>query len=144
MPFSCQVQPKEIKDNGFHSVQPTDEQVSFRGTQSGLEIRIPSSARYEAILLTLIEKLETSSSFFRGARVTIRFSEDPIPGIFADIETIALKYELTIVSMRSRGDDTKLSKSSLNLVQDETIESSEEDTGVPPKLADLVAHFQRD
>ena len=144
MSYSFPLQQKENKEADFQPAQQSEEAVCFRGTQSGLEIRISSSARYEAILLSLIEKLETSSSFFRGARVTIRFSAIPIAGIFADIETIAQKYGLTIVSMRSLGDDTKLSKSSLNLVQVKSSKSANDDSDVSPKLADLVEHLQRD
>ena len=119
-----------------------DETVMFRGTQAGLEIHIDSEARFEAVLLALIEKLETSSSFFHGARVTIRFSGAPIEGILADLEAIALKYQLTIASVRSLGDDEKLLK--------QTKAKAKSDQPTPPpkelsiKVVELVEQILSD
>ena len=75
--------------------------VFFKGTTDGLEIYVDSNCRYEAVLLELLEKFDASGNFYEGQVVKIIFSEQPIAGILADLETIAREYGLFIVGVES-------------------------------------------
>ena len=114
----------------------TNDIVMFRGTQSGLEIQIDSDAAFENILLELLDKVETSGSFFSDAKTTVRFSKKPIPGILANLETIADKYNLTIVSIRSTGDEQKTSMSwikRINAISQKRLRERKLSSVQPPK-----------
>lgn len=84
-----------------------DQIVLLRGSESHLEVLIDSKAEYLEVILELIEKLDASPPFSEGAETIIRFSEKPIRGMMADLEKIASMYKLSIISIRSFGDDQK-------------------------------------
>lgn len=84
-----------------------DQIVLLRGSESHLEVLIDSTAEYLEVILELIEKLDGSPPFSQGAETIIRFSEKPIPGMMVDLEKIATMYKLSIISIRSFGDDKK-------------------------------------
>ena len=81
------------------------ETVLLRGTKHGLEIHIDSLATCQSVFVELNEKLEASPSFFSGAKVTIRYSNGPIVGMLSRLEDIAMRFNLSIVSVRTEGDD---------------------------------------
>ena len=69
-------------------------------------------ATCQGVFVELNKKLEASPSFFTGAKVTIRYSGGPIVGMLSRLEDIAMRFNLSIVSVRTEGDEAATNKSS--------------------------------